>query len=179
MHYWQIRTLWFIPKKLILSQYRQIIYCLLMCEQNVTLSYGSTSKHRHNDLNTRSSIVTVPLNRAVLPLKAAPFYEAARGTSVTGSISYLVPLSEANRANNNVQSITTSWSERPVFSTPKRMHGFNLSVLLFLLEVVFGTGCPSMLCSCDYEDILDCSHRRLEKIPTWDDEDVYTNKVFR
>ncbi len=66
------------------------------------------------------------------------------------------------------------WNKRAM----KHQH---LLVLLQLLNVVSTTACPSLLCSCDHGDILDCSHRRLEKIPSWDDDinEMYSDRTFR
>ena len=54
-------------------------------------------------------------------------------------------------------------------------------ICIILTNIRHTSTCPSILCSCDIDDTVDCTNRRLDQVPSWTDEeqDEERNKIYR
>ena len=54
-------------------------------------------------------------------------------------------------------------------------------ICVLLTSIPDASTCPSILCSCDIDDTVDCTNRRLDQIPSWndDEQDTQSNKIYR
>ena len=56
-----------------------------------------------------------------------------------------------------------------------------LFTCVLLTSIPNTSTCPSILCSCDVDDTVDCTNRRLDQIPSWmdDEQDLQSEKIYR